>query len=148
MGRHRAISLGCHNTTEACIRPVGVRPWIEAAKIKTTTAWEAFAPMSKISRGISKNTRDGDHAECPGFSKKKPTYGCCGLQIDQQSQNHHPPPWFLAVGNSSVHVSNWSLDGDTEKNRKPLNINDLQRFTSVLSSRRSRVQVSSVPHRE
>ena len=29
-----------------------------------------------------------------------------------------------------------------------LNINNLQHFTSVLSSRRSRVQVSSVPHRE
>ena len=29
-----------------------------------------------------------------------------------------------------------------------LNINNLQHFTSILSSRRSRVQVSSVPHRE
>ncbi|MBN00846.1 MAG: hypothetical protein CMJ77_17155 [Planctomycetaceae bacterium] len=63
--------------------------------------------------------------------KKLPTDGCCGLKIDQPSQNHRQPPCFLAGGNPSAHVSNWSLADDDMKNRKSYRVNNLHQISPI-----------------
>ncbi len=83
-------------------------------------------------RGESaRRPRVGSMPNALASPKKLPTDGCCGLKIDQPSQNHRQPPCFLAGGNPSAHLSNWSLDGDNMKNRKPLISNNLHQISPI-----------------